>query len=128
VNVTRFGLEFQMRCAAWRTAKFPDDEGSVSWVIAKAAEELGELSRAIIGEHEHRPDRGDPVHEAAQVVLVIASLVGRFYPDRNLLEEAYDELCRHEGILREQATWAHPGRQQYCGPGCTDLSHKENQS
>lgn len=94
------GHDFQQRCAAWRMEKFPDDD--ISWVIAKATEELGECSRAVIGEREKRPDRGDPVSEAAQVVLVMASLVGQFYPDRNIFVEAYDELCRHEAILANE--------------------------
>lgn len=90
---------FQQRCAAWRKRRFPEDHENIAWVALKGVEEYGEVARAIIGEHEGRPDRGDPVKEAAQVILVICSLVGQFYPDRNVIAEAFDELIRQEGIL-----------------------------
>ena len=93
------GKDFQDRCAAWRRTKFPDDAGNRWMVLTKATEELGELARACLGEYEGRPGRGDPVLEAAQTFLVLASLIGQFYQDRNLLEEAFDELIRHERLL-----------------------------
>lgn len=100
-GVITVGEDFQQRCAAWRRARFPEDSGNRWMVLCKAGEELGELFRACLGEHEGRPGRGDPALEAAQTFLVLASLIGEFYPDRNLLAEAFDELHRHERILRE---------------------------
>lgn len=93
-------ITFQERCANWRREKYPDSD--IWMVLCKATEELGELHRAVIGEHEGREGRGDPVHEAAQVVLVIASLVGQYYPDRDVLAEAYHELCEKEAELYKE--------------------------
>lgn len=84
---------FQRGCAEWHAARFPDHGPFV--VLVKAAEELGEIARALTGENEHRAGRGDVCDEAAQLVCVLASFVGRFYPHRNLLADARAELARY---------------------------------
>lgn len=83
----------QLRAGAWRMARYPDsiEEG----VLAKLVEEVGELARAVIGRLEERPGRGDVGQEAAQVLLVMCSLFGRWYPDEILL--------RHPGNLSSKA-------------------------
>jgi hypothetical protein len=85
----------QALCAEWHAARFPDHD---RWLIlAKATEELGELARAMIAEHEDRPGRGHISQEGAQVVLVLLSLFGRYYPDIDLLSEVRAEYLRLEG-------------------------------
>lgn len=75
----------------WRDDHHPT---STTWplVLNKATEELGELARALLAEHEHRPGRGDPIEEAAQLVIVIASLVQLTHPGTNLGERIIDHL------------------------------------
>jgi NTP pyrophosphatase (non-canonical NTP hydrolase) len=86
-------VSLQSRSTAWRAQHYPDC--TPTDVVAKLFEEGGELARAIIGDLEGRPDRGDVGQEAAQVVLVVLSLVGRFYPDIDVLAEVNAELLRH---------------------------------
>ena len=85
------------RSAAWRRAKFPGS--TPTDVLAKLLEEAGELSRAVIGQLESRPGRGDVVQEAAQTILVISSLIGELYPQANLTNAVIEELYRHEAML-----------------------------
>lgn len=76
-------MSLQQRAAAWHEQAAPD--ASVSRVLIKAMEELGEVARAFHG-------RGDIVAESADVVVALAVLVGRWYPDRDLLGEAEAKL------------------------------------
>lgn len=85
------------RAAKWRRAKFPGS--TPTDVLAKLLEEAGELSRAVIGQLEDRPNRGDVVQEAAQTILVISSLIGELYPQANLMDAVIEELHRHEAML-----------------------------
>ena len=96
-GLTRECHNIPQRAAAWRRVKFP---GSTSTdVLAKLLEEAGELSRAVIGEIEGRPDRGDAVQEAAQVMLVVSSLIGERYPEVNFIDAIITELHRCEAML-----------------------------
>lgn len=82
----------QDRCVEWHCARFPDHD---KWlVLAKLTEEVGELARAMIAEHEGRPGRGDPVQEAAQSALCLFTLIGRVYPEADLLEAVEAEYQR----------------------------------
>ena len=87
----------QARTVAWsqrahETAKPAD-------FLAKAVEELGETARAVISDQNGRPNRGDAPAEAAQVVVVLLGLIGRYYPGRDLLVEVAAEITRLEGSL-----------------------------
>jgi len=84
--------DVQQRSAVWRMRKFPDS--TALGIVAKLLEESGEVARAVIGDHEHRNGRGDAVQEAAQCVIVLASLVGCHYPDRDLFAEVASEMER----------------------------------
>jgi hypothetical protein len=89
--------DVQDRAAAWVLAKFP--ESTQADRLAKLLEEAGEFARACIGQYEQRPGRGDVGVEAAQTVLVIASLIGRYFPDIDLFAEVRLELARAEDAL-----------------------------
>lgn len=91
----------QALCAEWHASRFQDHD---RWLIlAKLTEEVGELARAVIAEHEGRPGRGDVGQEAAQCVLVLMTLIGRFYPERDLLADVRGEYERIVAIP------GHPG-------------------
>jgi hypothetical protein len=93
-KATRFdGL--QERCAAWRKSKYP--ESTEFGVFTKLVEEVGEVARAMIGLAEKREGRGEVHLEAAQVVLVLLSLLGWFYPGHDLLADVIAELERQGG-------------------------------
>ena len=96
----------QELCAEWHASRFPDHD---RWlVLAKLTEEVGELARSIVGEHEGRPGRGDIGQEAAQCVLVLMTLIGRFYPDLDILSDAWIEYGRvadiagHPGLVSDE--------------------------
>jgi hypothetical protein len=96
-EVTMRQRALQSRCAAWREAKYPD---STKFSVGmKFFEEAGEFARAVVGDVEHRPGRGDVHQEAAQSILVLLSLIGMFYPYRDLLDTVWAELERHEADL-----------------------------
>lgn len=81
----------QDRTAAWHAARYPNHD---MWrVLVKAGEELGELDRAIIGQDEGREGRGDILQEAAQTILVIYTLIGRFFTG-DLDQAIRDEIVR----------------------------------
>lgn len=84
--------DLQARCAAWTEDRFPND--SPDRRMAKLLEEAGEFSRAVIGRLEGRAGRGDIGQEAAQVVLVVASTLGRWFPEYDLLTELAREMER----------------------------------
>lgn len=86
--------DLQRRAAVWHERRYSWADAGV--LVEKLAEECGEVARAHVGELERRPGRGDVADEAAQVVLVCLSLIGRFYPDRDLLADAEKELADKE--------------------------------
>lgn len=85
---------FPQRAADW--ARNTLDPATITPLgrVAKLAEEVGEVAQAVVGDVESRTGRGEAVAEAAQAVLVLATLVGLHYPDRDLLDEALWELDR----------------------------------
>lgn len=82
------------RSMAWRVRENYFTE--TAKVGFKMLEEAGELARAIIGEWEARPGRGDPEREAAQVVLVLAALMEAHSPGYDLLAAVEAELERND--------------------------------
>lgn len=85
-----------VRSGRWRTEVVEYRENmmppSVPAILSKAAEELGEVARAAIGDLEGRPDRGDVLHEVAQTILVLMTLLGIHYPGSDLLSVIQDEM------------------------------------
>jgi NTP pyrophosphatase (non-canonical NTP hydrolase) len=63
-------------------------------VLCKLTEEVGEVAKALIGEWESREGRGDPVQEAAQVIIVLASLIHITHPEADLFAAVWDEMER----------------------------------
>lgn len=73
---------FQARAAIWHAARFPDC--TAEDVALKAMAELGEVADAILacGRDASHPERaGDVAAEAADVVITMLVLVGRFTTD-----------------------------------------------
>lgn len=52
------------------------------------------MCRALIGEWEEREGRGDAVQEAAQTVIVLASLINITHPEADLFQAVLDEMER----------------------------------
>lgn len=63
-------------------------------IAVKLGEEIGEVDRALVGLFEQRPGRGDLVQEAAQSVIVLASLVEAVYPGTDLYDAVEQEMDR----------------------------------
>lgn len=85
-------VSMQHRAAAWHTYRYPTATHAI--LVAKLTEETGELARAFVADWEGRLGRGNVPDEAAQIVCVLLSLIGRFYPDHDLLDDVYTELER----------------------------------
>jgi NTP pyrophosphatase (non-canonical NTP hydrolase) len=79
------------RSTAWRLVHGLSAEPFA--VMAKATEELGEVARALVGDYEGRPGRGDVTQEAAQTIIVLASLVS-IHAGRDVMEEVHAEMRR----------------------------------
>lgn len=93
----RAKVEAQDRVVAWHSARFPDAIAPL--VFAKASEELGEVATAMlaeIGTTSATGKPGDVAAEAADVVIAMLALVGRWWPDRDVLVEVDRKLCRLE--------------------------------
>jgi NTP pyrophosphatase (non-canonical NTP hydrolase) len=73
---------FQRQVVTWHVGRFPD--ATREQVALKACEEVGEVARAING-------RGDLVTEAADAVICLMALVGRF-SDVDLLNATKDRF------------------------------------
>lgn len=91
------GLELQRRVADWRREKGI----SKGWlgptkvnISAKLGEEAGEFIRAVIGELEGRPDRGDVQQEAAQIIVALLAYFGTHHPEVDLFECVVEEVDR----------------------------------
>ena len=84
----------------WHKKRFP--EAGPEHVTMKATEELGELAGAVngrLGKNSPRA-RGDVGEEAADVVITVLILLGRYYPEIDLK----DEVARKLEILNNPAS------------------------
>ncbi len=79
------------RAVRWRASKHLGM--GAEHLVAKLAEEVGEVARAVIGDLELRPGRGDARQESAQVVILLAALLELHY-DGDLLEHVRVEMER----------------------------------
>jgi hypothetical protein len=80
------------RANVWRRSHNLIDEPFA--IATKLGEEFGEVCRALVGEFEQRPGRGDVVQEAAQTIIVLASLIDRVRPGADLFAAVQDEMQR----------------------------------
>lgn len=80
------------RANAWRERRGLDK--TPPWIMAKLSEEIGEVARALVGEFEQRPGRGDVVQEAAQSIIVLASLVDAVRPGYDVFAAVDAEMER----------------------------------
>lgn len=94
------GAHFQMTAAAWHTGRQPESHPSL--LITKAVEELGEVGKALHG-------RGDMPAEAGDVIVALAILIGRWFPDRNVFDEARRKLAELQDSTHPYAAgdWQH---------------------
>lgn len=98
---------FQARAAIWHSARFPTC--TAEDIALKAMAELGEVADAILarGRDASHPERAsDIAAEAADVVITMLALVGRFTADD--LTAAVDTKLR----LLEQPGGTHPASLQ----------------
>lgn len=79
----------------WHRARFP--EAAMEHVCLKAMEELGEVAQAVNGvSGRNAPGRrGDVAEECADVVVCLIVLLGRWFPEADLL----GEVARKAAIL-----------------------------
>lgn len=82
----------QERIADYHRRRFPT-AGPLN-VAAKIGEEAGELLSAVNGLIDSSYGKGDTVYEAVDVVLAALALVGRWFPDRDVLAEVEARLDR----------------------------------
>lgn len=84
--------DLQWRVANWHRQRFPDAE--MEHVALKASEEVGELSSAILGiiGKKSATGAGDPLGEAADVVICLMVLLDRWIGGE-LLDAVEDKLA-----------------------------------
>lgn len=88
--------ELQQLATKWHTQRFPD--AIVFEVTTKAAEELGECAAEVLIDKagsmnlKERPASTQAPAEAADVVLSLMVLLGRWYPGYDLIEEVAKKL------------------------------------
>lgn len=91
-----FGQRLQHRAAVWHRGRFPD--AAVEHVALKAMSELGEVADALMADARVNAarvdgdDETDVVAEAADVVIALLVMLGRWYPHRNLFREVLTKL------------------------------------
>lgn len=94
------GMTLQEQVAWWHRQRFPKAESY--HVMIKAMEELGEVAQALNGDLKKnessvtagdRDRRGEVPKEAADVVVCLMALLGRWYPDHDLLAEVEKKLA-----------------------------------
>lgn len=107
----------QERVTAWHVARFPAAQRE--HVALKGAEEMGEVASAIngdAGKNSATGRGGNAAEEAADVVICMLVLLGRWYPERDLLTEVERKLAiltdpnsGHRASLAATQTGRHQG-------------------
>lgn len=99
--------DLQARAANWHYLRFPEAEPE--HVVLKSIEELGEVACALNQDLDKNAKddqgKGDVAAEAADVVITLLVLLGRWYPTRNLLEEVWRKLVTLETPGAHRASW-----------------------
>lgn len=81
----------QARAVEWHTKRFP--AFVAERVALKLCEEAGEVGRAVNDMHpDSATGRGDVPSEAGDVLIALLVLLGRWFPDADLLVEAERKL------------------------------------
>lgn len=92
----------QQQVATWHAARFPT--AAACNLALKAVEELGEVAEALnaelVGTDADAARGGTVAEEAADVVIVLLGLLGRFYPTQDLLAHVEAKLA----ILQDPAS------------------------
>lgn len=85
----------QQEIADWHEARFP--EAQMEHVALKVCEEAGEVAKAINGVvgSNSATGGGDVAGECADVLISMLALLGRWFPDVDLVHEAWQKV----GIL-----------------------------
>lgn len=68
------------------------------WIMVKVAEEVGEVARALGGEAEGRPGRGDLTQEVAQSVILLTVLLHVTRPTADLDDAVRAELVALQAL------------------------------
>ncbi len=101
----------QQRVAEWHARRFP--EATMLHVTIKMAEEAGEVASAVLAADDddgRSTGRGIAWEEAADVAVCLMALLGRWFPDRDLMAEVErkmavltDPLSGHRAALYPEA-------------------------
>lgn len=87
-------MSLQDAVAVYHVRRFPD--ARLEHVALKLAEEAGETCSAVNGFVSGGDfGKGDVMGEAADAVFVALALVGRWFPERDLLAEVEARLARN---------------------------------
>jgi hypothetical protein len=84
----------QVAVADWHKRRFP--QAKTGHVMLKVMAECGEVADALSGEEDPRTTStgdGDVLAEAADTVLALLVLIGRFYPGADLLGAVWAKLA-----------------------------------
>ena len=92
-------ISLQQRVALWHQLRFPAADETL--VALKAAEEVGELASAVLAKEGRNATtgEGDVLGEAADVVIALMVLIGRWSGD-----ELLDAVERKLAILTDPAS------------------------
>lgn len=85
-------MSLQDEIVAWHVRRFPDAQ--MEHVALKSSEEVGEVASAInaVVGFNSATGKGDVPSEAADVVISLMVLLGRWFPAFDLLEEVQKKL------------------------------------
>jgi NTP pyrophosphatase (non-canonical NTP hydrolase) len=112
---------YRARAVQWHETRFPNRPAER--VALKLASEVGELCDAVIAKesgNEH-PERADQIGaEAADVVIVLLVLLGRYYPEVDLWDEVDTKLSTLEKRLDPDTPPQPATSCEFCGSALGD--------